>query len=296
MRLRRSVLEVPGNVKKMVDKAVTLDADVIMLDLEDSVPRDDAAKQDARRLAGAFLGRGEHASREVAVRVNAPESPWFLDDMRWWASQPGGTLAVPKVRGWRDYIFVEELLAKLGRPDGVSVLLVVETPRCLLELERIAAEARLLSGLLVGAYDYTLECRASGLSALGGLGTDLSQDHLVYLRQKVVATAAAFGLDAIDSLVLLDPKDPVAVRAEAERAAAAGFTGCTVMYPPMAAVCDEVFSPKQADIDWAERVLAILAEASAGGRAAVSAGGTTLLPQHRTLAERILAQAEKVRT
>lgn len=296
MRLRRSVLEVPGNVKKMVDKAVTLDADVIMLDLEDSVPRDDAAKQDARRLVGAFLSRGQHASREVAVRVNAPESPWFLDDMRWWASQPGGTLAVPKVRGWRDYIFVEELLAKLGRPTGVSVLLVVETPRCLLELERIAAEARLLSGLLVGAYDYTLECRASALSALGGLGTDLSQDHLVYFRQKVVATAAAFGLDAIDSLVVLDPKDPVAVRAEAERAAAAGFTGCTVMYPPTAAVCDEVFSPKQTDIDWAERVLAVLAEAGARGRAAVSVDGGTLLPQHRTLAERILAQAEKVRS
>ena len=97
MKTRRSVVEVPGNVERMVKKAETIQADVLMLDLEDSVPTTDEAKEDARRLVGQFLDNGHYVAGEIAVRVNAPDSPWFFDDVSWVTERSLSALAVPKV-------------------------------------------------------------------------------------------------------------------------------------------------------------------------------------------------------
>jgi citrate lyase beta subunit len=286
---RRSVVEVPANVQKMVDKAERIATDVVMLDLEDCVPRQDAAKTTARELAGTFISRGQHLASELAVRINSPDSDWFFDDLAWVVRQKPVTVVVPKVRSWREYLFVEDFLIRGGRP-GTPVILIVETPGALLDLERIAAESVLLTGLIAGGYDYTLECRATALSALGGLGSSFSQDHLEFMRQKVVAVAAAYGLDALDGPIVPDPKDAAQIRTAAQRARDQGFTGCSVMYPPVAVVCNEVFTPTDGELGWARQVLAAYAEAEAGGRAAFALNGATILPQHKTLALRILDQ------
>lgn len=290
-KIRRSIIEVPGNIEKMLAKARSFQADVLVLDLEDSVPRTPEDKATARRLIAEFLRSPEPVvAREVAVRINASDSEWFFDDVQWLAAQRLDAVMLPKVRSIREYIFIEELLDRLKLPAATSTIVIVETPGAMLELPEIARAARRLDGLVAGGFDYTIECHSTALNGMLGLGGEMVQSHLALLRQTVVAVARAQGLSAIDGPLLAQAKDNEALRAAVQAARLNGFDGCMVFYPPMLDVVHEVFAPTAAEQHWAQRIRTHHAEAVKQGRAAFQLDGKVVLPHHLIVAERILAE------
>lgn len=288
-KIRQSILEVPGNVEKMLDKARGFNVDVLTLDLEDSVPRTPVAKADARRLVAQFLRQERPASvREVVVRVNPSDTEWFFDDMRWLVDQPVDAVMLPKVRSVREYIFIEELMDRLRVPSTVTTMMIVETAGAMVHLAEIVKCARRLDGLIAGGFDYTIDCRSTALDSMIGLGGELGQSHLLLMRQTVVALARAHGISAIDGPLISNAKDNAALRAAVVAARQNGFDGCMVFYPPMLEVVREVFAPTPEQIEWALRIRQKHTEAVTQGRAAFQLDGLVVLPQHIAIADRIL--------
>jgi citrate lyase beta subunit len=285
---RRAVLEVPGNVPKMLAKAGALKVDVLMFDLEDSVPAAAKDKAVARKLIAQVLEEKSYNSTEISVRINPTDSIHFFDDVFWLKKKQCDSVFLPKVRSSREYFFVEELFDKIGISQDVKIVLIVETPGALLDLTEIAKSARRLNGLVAGGFDYTLECGSNALNAIAGIGGELEKGHLIQMRQTVVAVARAYGLSAIDGLLVARPKDSDALRLAASDARKTGFNGCIVFYPPMVDVVMEVFQPTGAEVEWAQKVIGLHAQSVAEGRAAFQMEGVAILPHHVTVAQQII--------
>jgi len=289
MKKRRTMIEVPGNKSKMLEKARDFKADVLVLDVEDSVPRTTAGKSDARALIGKFLEGPPPLAGEIAVRINAAESEWFFDDIHWLVGKNPATVILPKVRSCREYIFIEELLDRIGIAPSIGTMIVVETPGSLVELNEIARSSRRLTGFVAGGFDYSIEVGSTALNPMCGLGGEMIQTHLALLRQTIVAVARLHGLNAIDGPLLARAKDDAALRAAVLAARANGFDGCMVFYPPMLDTVHELFSPTDEELHWARRINEASAAAAAEGRAAFQLDGMVILPHHVTMANRMLA-------
>lgn len=255
--LRRSVLLVPGHRQELLAKAAALPADVLLLDLQDSVPLDPAAKDTARRQVAAFARQGRHAALETSIRINGPRSPWVIDDVRAAVACGADTVTLPEAHGLRDVLFIEGLIEVLALEAGVpgpAILLEVETPGVLCELEAIASASRRVSGLCVAPYDYALETEAQ---VFGQPTTTAASDaHLAWLRPKVVAVARAHGWTATDAVAVTDTKDPAQVRDAIAGSRRLGFDGCAVLHPSQLPLVNEAFRLSPEELAWARETLA----------------------------------------
>lgn len=246
----------------MLSKASTLQADVLLLDLQDSVPMTNAAKCRARDNVGVMLRARDHRAREVSVRINGPRCPWILEDVRMAVEGGADSITLPDASGLRDLLFVEgllELQATTGNRVAPSLMLEVETPETLCELEVIAAAAHLVDGLCVAPYDYAVAVNAQ-VAIFGGTGP-YTDAHLTWLRPKVVAVARANQWSAVDAVVVSDPKDPMAVRQAIAASRSLGFDGSAVLHPSQIQCVNDGYSPTSQELAWAHETL------SAGGPA-----------------------------
>lgn len=292
-RIRRSMMEIPGNVPSMLEKARNLEPDILMLDFEDSVPTTDEAKRQARRLIAEFVQRGEWRAREVVVRINRPGHRWCLEDLAAVARLPIDGVLLSKVYSLAEYCFVEQQLELLGAPSSVLIHFPIETPGSLLDLPQIAQTARRLTSVIAGGFDYCLEVSQESLMP----GEDCEharKELLASMRSQVLAVARAYGLTAMDGLVVHDPRDPVLVAAAARSAKLAGFDGGAIYHPAMIAPCNAAFSPSLDDVSWAREVITRLDEARALGRAATLWDATAVLPQHYVVAQGILQRIQAI--
>lgn len=254
MKIRRSMLLVPAGDERKIEKAREGDADVLMFDLQDSVPFDTAAKARARETLRGAIARPFPRQREVNVRVNAVDSPWLLPDLEMVLEAGVDSVTFAELRTPGDVIHFERLLHSLRPGRRIpEVLLDIETPSALCRLEEIAREATLVTGMMVGVNDYALEVHSSG--ALFGQQGEPSQDHLTWIRPKTVAMARMHGWTVADAVMLKDPKDLEAGRAAMWGSRRMGFDGWIVLYPPQLQAANEVFAPSQAELAWAEEVL-----------------------------------------
>ena len=288
--LRRTVLEVPGNVQRMLDKATGLSVDVLVFDLEDSVQDTIQHKAEARSLISEVLERADIAAREIGVRINAPDTKHYADDIAWLNDKKLDLVFLPKVSSESVYAEVEAEIDRTGIDATTGIALIVEHPGALEDLGDIARKANRLSMLVAGGYDYTLECGSNALNAMAGLGGLLSDGHLTYMRQRVVAVARARGLTPIDGILVAKPKDNERVRAAADRSRQNGFEGCMVFYPPMLEAVDAAFTPTNQEEAWARRVIAAHADAVEAGRGAFVLDGVAMLAHHVTVAKQILGE------
>lgn len=255
MKIRRSMLLVPAGDERKIEKARESDADVLMFDLQDSVPFDDAAKARARETLRGALSRPFTRQREVNVRVNAVDSPWLLPDLEMVLEAGAGSVTFAELRTAGDVIHFERLLRSLRPGRKVpEVLLDIETPAALCNLDEIARQATLVTGMMVGVNDYALEVHSSG--ALFGQQGEPSQDHLTLIRPRTVAVARAHGWTVADAVMLRDPKDLDAGRAAMAGSKRTGFDGWVVLFPPQLPATNEVFAPSQPELAWAQEVLA----------------------------------------
>ena len=252
----------------MLEKAPSLSADEVIVDLEDAVAAED--KEKARELAVAALRR-ERIGRTTALRVNGRSSPWWEDDLRGAAAARPDVVVLPKVESLEDVSAAAEHL-----PEGIGLEAQIETARGLLEAERIAAAGHGLEALVFGPADLAASLGVPVLT-IGAGSSDYALAH-------VVAAASAFGLQAVDG-----PHarlgDDLGLVLSARRTLEHGYDGKWVIHPSQIEPVNRIFTPSPAEIERARR---ILGAAPGAGRFE----GELVDEAARKLAESLLRRAE----
>ncbi len=288
LRVRRSLVPTPGNVETMVEKARSFPVDVLMLDLEDGVPNTDEAKMRARAILEKALTSSSFAAREKAIRINGPHSKWFLDDLRYVTRLPIDTIVVPMVRDAQDLMVVERALTSFDAPETLGVVLLIETPAAILNLHEMVKASPRTNGLISGGLDYASETHSLSIIPVGSASRlPLHDQDLLYMRQHVLAVARAYGLSAIDALRPKLLSDVDAFRADAEAARWLGFDGVDFYHPSFIDIANDVFTPSEEELGWAEQILGANAVADATRPASRTVGGRAVLPQHVEIARRL---------
>lgn len=270
------MLFMPGSNARALEKARTLPADALILDLEDAVAPE--AKAEARAGVLAAVRAGGYGRREVIVRVNGPGTPWGADDLAAVAQAGVDAVLLPKVESADT---VAAAAAALG--PAAAVWCMLETPRGILNAPSIAAASG-VGALVMGTSDLTKDLHARP-----------TRDRLPLLTslQLCVLAARAAGITALDG-VHLDLDDENGFAAACRQAADLGFDGKTLIHPRQVATANQVFGPAESDVDWARRVIAAHADAVARGRGVVVLDGRLIENLHVDDARRVLALADAI--
>jgi citrate lyase subunit beta/citryl-CoA lyase len=279
IRPRRSVLFMPGANERAMEKARALPADVIIFDLEDAVAPD--AKERARRQAAAAVSRGGYGSREVVIRVNGLGTPWGREDLDAVARAAPHAVLIPKVESAQDAVLVQQALVSANAPDAMTIWCMLETPRGILDACAIATATRRVGALVMGTSDLTKDLRARHTPDRAPLLTSLGL---------CVLAARAAGVAALDG-VHLDLDDEEGFAAACRQAADMGFDGKTLIHPKQIDAANAAFSPSEAEVEWARRVVTAHGEAQAQGLGVVLLDGRLIENLHVEDAHRVLALA-----
>jgi citrate lyase subunit beta/citryl-CoA lyase len=276
-RPRRSVLYLPGANERALEKARDIPADALILDLEDSVAPD--AKADARGHVAAAAASGEYRHRELAIRVNAPGTPWHDDDLCAAAEAAPDAVVVPKVDSPAAVHAVERALERAGASDRTAIWAMVETPAAMLDASAVATASERLTVLVMGTNDLAKELHAEPVPGRAPLLTGLSLCLLA---------ARAAGRAILDG-VYNDVTDPAGFEAECVQGRQFGFDGKTLIHPRQVTICNTVFTPSDAQADRAGRIIAAFEQAAAEGRGVVTVDGRMVENLHVEDARRMLA-------
>ena len=286
IRPRRSVLYMPGSNARALEKAKTLAADALILDLEDSVASE--VKNSARAQVLAAVKAGGFSPREVAVRVNALDSAWGLDDLAAVAAAEPDAIVLPKVSSPHDLLVAGRMVSELGAPASLRLWAMIETPLSIVGAREIAAAARdpvtRLQVLVLGTNDLAKETRArivpGRLPMLGWLST-------------AIAAARAYGLDVIDG-VYNDLDDPQGFARECAEGRDLGFDGKTLIHPSQIAPANAAFSPSQAEIAQARKIVAAFEAPENRDKGALALDGRMVERLHAEIVRRTVALAEAI--
>jgi len=301
MKPRRSVLSVPGHVAKMHRKAAASAADVLMLDLEDSVPID--RKEAARRQVIESLLSLDWQGKTLTVRMNSLDTPFGYRDVIDLAEKAGERLdaiVIPKANGPEEVHCVSRLLDGITLRQGFSNTIglepIIETARGMDNISRTAKASPRLKTLVFGIVDYSesIGARLISLSGHGENEADVYPGHRWHFALSRIAMAAkANGLMAIDA-PFGNFRDLSGLRGSTRLACALGLDGKWVIHPDQIAVVNEIFSPARADIARAERVIRAHEEAMKNGRGAASIDGSLVDNATIRLARQLYEKARQL--
>jgi len=298
MKTHRSVLSVPGHVRKMHGKAVASEADVIMLDLEDSVPQQ--AKETARREVLSSLQSIDWGRKIVTVRINSLDTPFAYRDLLEVVEGAGAeidAIVVPKVNHPGDIHFVERMLDGIEQarrlPSTIGIEASIETAEGLTDVSAIASAGRRLQTLVFGIADYSasIGARLVSISGHGENEAAIYPGHRWHFAiSRMVMAAKANGLLAIDA-----PyghfKDLEGLQRSAVMAGALGCDGKWAIHPSQLETINQVFSPTPEDIDRAATILRAARRATEQLRGAVAVDGRMVDQATVRLAQRLYDQA-----
>lgn len=280
MKPRRTILSVPGHVEKMHRKASLSRADVVMLDLEDSVPLE--AKKTARETVVRSLLSLDWRNKVVSARMNGLDTPFGYKDLLVLATEAGerlNTVVVPKIDHCGDIHFVDRMLNGIEMDrrsvNRIGIEASIESARGLDQVTDIAGASSRLKALVFGVADYSssIGARLASLSGHGESEEDLYPGHRWnFVMSRLVTAAKANDLMAIDA-PYGNFKDPDGLRRSALMSCSLGFDGKWAIHPDQLDVINAVFSPDIEDIERARRVLAAYDAAAAEGRGAVAVDG-----------------------
>ena len=273
IRPRRSALFMPASNARAVEKARSLDCDVVILDLEDSVAPD--LKANAREQAIATAAAGGFGARELLVRVNALDTPWGADDCRAVADAGFAAVVLPKVSHPAD---LEAARALLG---AVPSWAMIETCAGMLNLPAIVASAGVnrLECLLAGTNDLAKEMRCTpGPERTPLLG------HLAM----IVTAARSAGLIALDGVCNVI-EDGEVLAAECTQGAAFGFDGKSLIHPAQIAAANRAYAPTADAVAWAERIIAAFALPENAEKGVIRVDGEMVELLHLEQARRIVS-------
>jgi citrate lyase subunit beta/citryl-CoA lyase len=263
----------------MMAKAAASTADLVFLDLEDSVAP--AEKKAARALVGDALLAHDWGTKTRAVRVNGVHTRWAHGDLVEVVTRAGAVLdvvIVPKVTAPRDVWFVETLLdqleADLGLDHRIGIEVLIEETEALARVEEIAAASPRLEALILGVGDLSAS-QGIRVGHIGEAADRYPGDMWHYARNRMIVAARAHGLDAIDG-PYANYRNPDGYRREAGWAATLGCVGKWAIHPSQLDIANEVFAPTAEEVELARRAVAAVRAAEDSGAGAASLGGTMI--------------------
>ncbi|MDH3871278.1 MAG: CoA ester lyase [Gammaproteobacteria bacterium] len=290
-RLHRSELAVPGSNTRMLEKAPDSGADIVFLDLEDAVAPDDKAQ--ARKNVIEALNDLDWSGCAVSVRINGLDTHYCYRDIVDVVEQAGDkldTILIPKVGSPADILFVSTLLEQIEaarKIKPINIHILIETALGMANVESIAQTCpERLEAMVFGVADYAASTQAR-TTQMGGANPDYFMlthpdnegsrerhwgDQWHFAISRMVVACRAYGLRPIDG-PFGDIQDPDGYKAVARSVAALGVEGKWAIHPSQIALANEVFTPPEAEVDRARRILLAMDEAAKEGRGAVALDG-----------------------
>jgi citrate lyase subunit beta/citryl-CoA lyase len=268
----------PGANARALEKARSLDADCLLLDLEDAVAPD--AKDEARVQICDALREGGYGARELVVRINALDTAWGADDVAALADLPEAArphaILAPKISTAEQ---IDALVARM--PEDCALWIMIETPEAIFNLQALAAKAvdTPLAAFIMGTNDLAKEMFAALVQGRAPLMAALSM---------AVLAARQYGLTILDG-VFNDIADEEGFMAECRQGADMGFDGKTLIHPSQLAVCNGVFAPSEDEVAQARDVVAAFAAPENAGKGVLKINGKMTELLHRDMAARLLA-------
>lgn len=286
IRPRRSVLYMPGSNARALEKAREIAADALILDLEDAVAPD--AKDLARNQVCDAVKAGGYGRRELVIRTNGLDTPWFDADLAAAAEAGPDAILIPKVSSPETLAEIGHRLTGLWAKPETRVWAMIETPLAILDCERIARAAHeastRLACFVLGTNDLAKETRARFVPGRAPM--------LPWLTTAILA-ARAHGLDVIDG-VYNDLKDEAGFRAECEQGRDLGFDGKTLIHPGQVATANAIFAPEEAELVRARAVIAAFEQPENADKGAIQLDGRMVERLHAEMARRVVALAEAI--
>ncbi len=286
IRPRRSVLYMPGSNARAIEKARTLPADAIILDLEDSVAPD--AKAAARKQVVDAVAAGGFGAREVIVRINGIDTPWHADDLTAAAHAAPDAILVPKISAPDQLELVGQRLLDMHTDLRTRVWAMIETPVALFNIVAIAAEAKdsesRLTAFVMGTNDIAKDTRARIVPGRAPM--------MAWLMD-CVAAAHIYGIDILDG-VYNDLANLEGFARECGEARDMGFDGKTLIHPNQIGPCNAAFSPSGEEVAQARKMIAAFDLPENQGKGVVQLDGRMVERLHADMARRTVAIADAI--
>jgi citrate lyase subunit beta/citryl-CoA lyase len=285
-RPRRSHLFMPGSNPRALEKARNLAADGLILDLEDSVaPEAKAAARDGIAAAIAAKGFGK---REILIRTNGLDTPWWADDVAMAAKASPDGILVPKVSSIEDLDAIGGRLAELGAAPTVKVWAMIETARAVLHAEELAAAGRdpktRLSGFVFGPNDISRETRIRMMPGRAAM--------IPMITHCILATRA-HGLEILDG-PYSDIANPDGFATECAQGRDLGFDGKTLIHPSQIEACNAIFTPPEEEVARARKIIAAFELPENASRGAIRLDGAMVERLHADMARRTIDIADAI--
>jgi citrate lyase subunit beta / citryl-CoA lyase len=286
IRPRRSVLYMPGSNARALEKARTLPADAVILDLEDSVAPDNKAT--ARKQVADAVSAGGFGSREVIVRINGLDTEWWIEDLNAVAKAKPDAVLVPKVSNPGNLEDVAERMVDISADHKIRVWAMMETPLAMLNARDIAAAASdvetRLAGFVMGTNDLAKDTRAK---------ITPGRAPMLPWLMSCIAAARAFGIDILDG-VYNDLGNAEGFAQECAQARDMGFDGKTLIHPNQIDPCNAAFSPGADEVAQAKKIIAAFDLPENKDKGVVQLDGRMVERLHADMARRTVAIAEAI--
>jgi citrate lyase subunit beta/citryl-CoA lyase len=274
----------PGSNARALEKAKTLPADGVILDLEDSVAPD--AKESARQQVADLVKAGGFGTREVFIRTNGFDTSWFTDDLTAAAHAAPDGIVVPKISSPGQLETIGQRLLDMGTDHKTRIWAMIESPLAVFNVLSLAACARdseaRLAGFVMGTNDLAKDTRARQVPG---------RWPMIGWLMNVIAAARIHGIDVLDG-VYNDIADAEGFVKECEQGRDMGFDGKTLIHPNQIAPCNTVFTPSDDEVKWARTMIAAFDLPENKSKGVVSIDGKMVERLHADMAKRTVAIAD----
>jgi citrate lyase subunit beta/citryl-CoA lyase len=276
------MLYMPGSNARALEKARTLPADALILDLEDAVAPD--AKEIARTQVCEAVRAGGYGMRELIIRVNGLATPWGYQDIAMASRSGADALLLPKVESADAIRQMEIIMRNNGAPETMAIWAMMETPHSILESHSIAEATPRMGGLVMGTSDLAKELDCAHTRERLPMITSLGLCLLAARSTKLTILDGVF----------LDLNDDDGFEYACRQGADLGFDGKTLIHPKQIAACNRVFTPNAEDVAWSRKIIVAHAEAAARGEGVCLVDGRLIENLHVESARRLVALAEQI--
>ena len=278
--LFRSLIFVPGNNPRFLEKAKSLSADIVCFDLEDSVP--DKEKKNARTLIKSALKKRNQYSSSVFARTNSPDSNKIEADLKEIIQKGIDGIVIPKVNSAKEIKKIEKTISSLEKKRkirGIRLIPSIESALGIINCYEIASASKRIDAIVFGIFDL--------LNDIGIEYTKGNPPGAKYSRYKVPVAAAAAGVYAIDG-IWQDIKDTSGLKKDCEVGKSLGYVGKSVIYPDQIRTVHKIFHPNKTEISWAKKVCNVYKKSTKKGKGAVVVDGKMIDEVHYKRAKALL--------
>jgi len=278
-QLFRSLIFVPGNNSRFLEKAKSLQADIVCFDLEDSVPDNEKVK--ARKLIKSALNSRKLYKSSIFVRTNSPSSGKIPSDLKEIVQKGIDGIVIPKVNNVKEMKKIEKILSSLEKTKKlkpIQIIPSIESAEGVVNTYNIASFGKRVSAVVFGVFDL-----------LNDLGVEYTKDSEgeKYSRRKIPVDAHAAGVAVFDS-IWQDLKDSRGLEKDCKLGKSLGYTGKSIIHPDQIPVVHKLFHPNKSEILWAEKVCKIYLESTKKGKGATTVEGKMIDEVHFKQAKALL--------